>query len=54
MLAGGKFGGGEVSTSRGPYASDHLRVVDGFFLGEILVGMIDTDAVPPSGGIIHA
>jgi hypothetical protein len=24
--------------------------VDGFFLGDILVGSVDTEAVPPSGG----
>jgi hypothetical protein len=29
MLAGDKFGGGEVSTSRGSCASDRSRIVDG-------------------------
>jgi hypothetical protein len=31
MLAGDKFGGGEVSTLRGSCASDRSRVVEGFF-----------------------
>jgi hypothetical protein len=31
MLAGDKFGGGEVSTLQGSHALDRLRVVDGFF-----------------------
>jgi hypothetical protein len=41
MLAGGKFGGGEVEASWGSFPSDRLRVVDGVFSGEILVGLLE-------------
>jgi hypothetical protein len=47
-----EFGGVEASTSWDSYATDRLRVVDRVFSGEILVGLPDTDAVPPSGGTI--
>jgi hypothetical protein len=50
MLAGGKFGGSEVKASWGSFPSDRLRVVDGVFSGEILVGLLDIDAVPLAGG----
>jgi hypothetical protein len=46
------FGGFEASTSWGSYATDRPRVVDRVFSGEILVGLPDTDEVPPSGGTI--
>jgi hypothetical protein len=49
MLAGGKFGGGEVEASWGSFPSDRLRVVDGVFSGEIFVGLLDIDAVPLAG-----
>jgi hypothetical protein len=50
MLAGGKFGGGEVEASWGSFPLDRLWVVDGFFSREILVSLLDTDAVPLAGG----
>jgi hypothetical protein len=50
MLAGGKFCGSEVKASWGSFPSDRLRVVDGVFSGEILGGLLDTDAVPLAGG----
>jgi hypothetical protein len=42
-----EFGGVEASTSWGSYVMDRPRVVDRVFLGEILVGLLDTDAVTP-------
>ena len=43
-------GGVEASSSQGSYATDCPMAVDMVFLGEILVGSSDTDAVPPVGG----
>jgi hypothetical protein len=52
MMVGCEFGGVEVSTSAGILTSDRWGLWMGFFLGEILVGSTDIDAVPPSGGTI--
>jgi hypothetical protein len=49
-LVGGVCGGVEASSSRGSYAADRPGVVDWVFSGEILVGLLDTDVVPPAGG----
>jgi hypothetical protein len=52
MFVDVEFGGVEASTSWDSYATDRPRVVDRVFLGEILVGLPDTEAVMPSGGTI--
>ena len=51
MLAGGEIGGGEVLPSRAP-VHQIVRECGHGYSGEILVGLADTDAVPPLGGII--
>jgi hypothetical protein len=51
VLVGGEFGVGEASSSQGTCGADRQRVADGFYLGEILVGSSDTEAVSPADDI---
>jgi hypothetical protein len=52
MFVDVESGGVEASTSWGSYATDRSMVVDRVFSGEILIGLTNTDAVPPLGGTI--
>jgi hypothetical protein len=54
MMVGREFGSVEALTSWGSISSGRLGLWMGVFLGEILVGSTDIDAVPPSGGIISS
>jgi hypothetical protein len=44
----GEFSSVEASTSWGSCATDRTGVVDRVFLGEVPVGLPDSDTVPPS------
>ena len=50
MLAGGHSGGGEA-LPRGLLCGGSSGIADRVFVGEILIGLDDTDAVPPVDGI---
>jgi hypothetical protein len=50
MFVDDKLGGIEASSSWGSCPTDRPGVVDRVFWGEILVDLLDSDAVPPEGG----